>query len=622
MSLQQSLDESPPLLTWIVAGEARRAGFTLRALSNHMMRLGRMDQARVVVVFDEVEGPLPVWGGDFSLGWVESLRPVTIDRQSLARHPLRELFPLAAAWEAGIEAATGTFVALLESGSYIPEEDVERLFALLEGRRPVEFSPVDCWMVLSRRWLPYEFLACDASPAEVESFLACQRGNIPGERLNPGLAFPAGGMIFSQVLYDHIRATEGEATLARAALRLPWYDLSGWGIQGWILEDVPSLSVERLTAPVMQDSTTWRQHRLMGFTLPQIEAELSAQTLREGMLVAFQGAVQHRKSLSGAFEPVVAFYQQIFDQEMPHYWNWLTAVHWYSAGFFPLSCLVWSERCAESLVQVASACRPVKLAILQDWKTNGKRGNFPTPAHLAGVLDACGHLGYTRFMDAPPLEGIGEYFRTGLPVDLVILQPDTNDLASIVAMLSVIVPHLAPGGALVLHHPRQEIFAAVWERLSEHWPALPGLVCGSSGLLLNATLACGETRLPDPAFTEVKRLLNGASACLGRGALDETEALLEQVLLWAPRMPEALKALGHLYLQTGRYEKAVQSFYEALMENPSDLEVLLMMAGMYLQAGDPDQARCYAERALALAPENPVALQMVQTLGTVTAPAA
>jgi Tfp pilus assembly protein PilF len=189
-------------------------------------------------------------------------------------------------------------------------------------------------------------------------------------------------------------------------------------------------------------------------------------------------------------------------------------------------------------------------------------------------------------------------------------------------MLSAIVPHLAPGGALVFHHPRQEIFAAVWERLSEHWPALPGLVCGSSGLLLNATLTCGETRLPDPAFTEVKRLLSGASARLGRGALDEAEVLLEQVLLWAPGMPEAVKALGHLYLQTGRYEKAVQSFYEALMENPADLEVLLMMAGMYLQAGDPEQARGYAERALVLAPENPVALQMVQTLGPVTTPAA
>ena len=622
MSPQQSLDESAPLLTWVVAGEARRAGFSLRALSNHMMRLGRMEQARVVAVFDDVGEPLPAWGEDLPPEWAETLQRVVIDRQSLARHPLRELFPLAAAWEAGIEAATGTFVALLESGSYIPEEDLERLFALLEGRRPVEFSPVDCWMVLSRRWLPYEFLVCGASPAEVESFLACQRGNIPGEHLHPGLAFPAGGLIFSKALYRRIRATEGEATLARAALRYPWFDLSGLGIQGWVLEAPPSLSAERLPVSVMRDSAVWRQHRWMGFTLPQIEAELSAQTLREEMLVAFQGAAQRRKSLSEALGPVAAFYQQIFDQETPRYWDWLTAVRWYSARFFPLSGLVWSERCAESLVQAASACRPMKLAVIHDWGTIEKRGNFLTPAHLAEVLEACGHLGYARFIDAPPLEGVDEYFKTGVPVDLAILRPGTNDLALIVAMLSAIVPHLAPGGALVFHHPRQEIFAAVWERLSEHWPALPGLVCGSSGLLLNATLTCGETRLPDPAFTEVKRLLSGASARLGRGALDEAEVLLEQVLLWAPGMPEAVKALGHLYLQTGRYEKAVQSFYEALMENPADLEVLLMMAGMYLQAGDPEQARGYAERALVLAPENPVALQMVQTLGPVTTPAA
>ncbi|HCE16299.1 MAG TPA: hypothetical protein DEQ80_00430 [Anaerolinea thermolimosa] len=621
MSLRQLWNESTPLLTLVVAGEAHRTAFTLRALSNCLVRLGRMDQVKVVAVLDENGDPLPTWGEDLPPGWVEAFQRVTVDHQSLAGHPLRELFPLAAAWEAGMEAATGAFVALLEGGSYLPEEDLEKLFALLEGRRPAAFSPVESWMVLSRRWLPHEFLACGASPAEVEAFLACQRGSTLGERLHPGLAFLAGGMIFSKAIYEHIRATEGEATLARAALRVPWFDLSGLGIQGWVLESAPSLPAERLPASMVRDSTTWRQQRLMGLTLSQIEVELSAQRLREEVLVAFQGAAQHRKSLSEMFEPVIAFYQRVLDQEMPRYWDWLTAVRWYSAGFFPLSCLVWSERCAEPLTQVASACRPVKLVVVQDWKAAGRRGSLLTPAHLAGVLDACGHQGHTRFIDAPPQEGISECFKTELPVDLAIFQPETNDLASIVAMLSAMVPPLAPGGVLVFHHSRPEIFAAVWERLSEHWPALPGLVCGSSGLLLNATLAGGETGLPDPAFTEVKRLLSGASACLGRGALDEAEALLEQVLIWAPGMSEAVKALGHIYLQTGRYEKAVQNFYAALMENPGDLEVLLMMAGMFLQAGDPEQAQGYAERALALAPDNPVALQMVQMLGTVAPPA-
>ncbi len=202
----------------------------------------------------------------------------------------------------------------------------------------------------------------------------------------------------------------------------------------------------------------------------------------------------------------------------------------------------------------------------------------------------------------------------GEQFDLIVHDAQMLDPQKPEVQLEALVHLLAPGGALVFHHAQPSEFESAWQHLQDCAPELGCLSCGTSGLAIRSETEALRGSLPNPAWEETQRLLAQATQHFAQGSLDEAERALDHVLIWQPNQAEALKALGHICMQTGRYEKSVGYFLKVIFQDPDDIEALLVMAGMYMQAGEPEQAWTFAEKAYRIAPQNELAAQMMQAL--------
>jgi cytochrome c-type biogenesis protein CcmH/NrfG len=85
-------------------------------------------------------------------------------------------------------------------------------------------------------------------------------------------------------------------------------------------------------------------------------------------------------------------------------------------------------------------------------------------------------------------------------------------------------------------------------------------------------------------------------------------ATLEARLSQDPRDVNALVGLGRLYLQAGQLPKAIEVYKRALEVDASNVSALSGMAMILAQAGHSDQALTLFDRALAINPQFPMAL--------------
>jgi tetratricopeptide (TPR) repeat protein len=139
--------------------------------------------------------------------------------------------------------------------------------------------------------------------------------------------------------------------------------------------------------------------------------------------------------------------------------------------------------------------------------------------------------------------------------------------------------------------------------------------------------------LADRAWVSVLALgllLGGWAAALHqRNAVWETrEALWRDALEKTPAAPRARAALGDALVAQGRPEEAVRE-YQAALQGAAGLprqeaQVLVSLGAAQLEAGRPEEARRSFERAVALRPEDDLALVNLAALagGAGDAPAA
>jgi cytochrome c-type biogenesis protein CcmH len=85
-------------------------------------------------------------------------------------------------------------------------------------------------------------------------------------------------------------------------------------------------------------------------------------------------------------------------------------------------------------------------------------------------------------------------------------------------------------------------------------------------------------------------------------------ATLESRLSQNPRDLEALVGLGRVYLQAGQMPKAIELYKRALEVDGNNVSALSGMAMILAQAGHSDQALSLFDRALAINPQVPMAL--------------
>ena len=89
------------------------------------------------------------------------------------------------------------------------------------------------------------------------------------------------------------------------------------------------------------------------------------------------------------------------------------------------------------------------------------------------------------------------------------------------------------------------------------------------------------------------------------GRLNEAEEALSRALGLDPQMPEASNNLGNLYLITGRPDEAAVHLKNAIAGQPEIVEPYVNLCVVLKRLGDWDQAKLFADRALALPDYSP-----------------
>jgi len=115
----------------------------------------------------------------------------------------------------------------------------------------------------------------------------------------------------------------------------------------------------------------------------------------------------------------------------------------------------------------------------------------------------------------------------------------------------------------------------------------------------------------DPSNVNVH---NSVGVCYGMMEMyDAAEAEFDAALLLKPDEVMALYNLGVICLLTGRKEMALGIFMKASAIDDGIFELALLTGKLYLDAGNPEKARTFLERALNCRPKSGTALR---TLGT------
>jgi tetratricopeptide (TPR) repeat protein len=119
-----------------------------------------------------------------------------------------------------------------------------------------------------------------------------------------------------------------------------------------------------------------------------------------------------------------------------------------------------------------------------------------------------------------------------------------------------------------------------------------------------------EALLLDPSNVNVH---NSLGVCYGMMEMyDAAEAEFEAALMLKPDEVMALFNLGVICLLTGRKEMALDIFMKAAAIDDGIFELALLTGKLYLDAGNPEKARSFLEKALDCRPKSGTALR---TLG-------
>ncbi|MDA1275118.1 MAG: glycosyltransferase [Verrucomicrobia bacterium] len=108
--------------------------------------------------------------------------------------------------------------------------------------------------------------------------------------------------------------------------------------------------------------------------------------------------------------------------------------------------------------------------------------------------------------------------------------------------------------------------------------------------------------------------VQSALASLKANRIADFEAAVERALELDPNCTAALKVLGDLNLQEGRYKDAGQSYARILSRDPANVEVLLALGVCFFKGGDLAMARSVFEKALEYSPDHLLAKENLSVI--------
>jgi tetratricopeptide (TPR) repeat protein len=149
------------------------------------------------------------------------------------------------------------------------------------------------------------------------------------------------------------------------------------------------------------------------------------------------------------------------------------------------------------------------------------------------------------------------------------------------------------------------------------WFHYAGLVAALRGELDRATDVLEQGVV---AYPHVSALHNNLSVALERrGRYAEALAAAERGSVEDPALPQLHKNLGDLQYRAGHYDEALDAYQRAVRYDPElGGDIYLKMGNVRYRRGERDDAmRCW-ERSLALAPDNPMARNNLETARRLT----
>jgi choline-sulfatase len=123
----------------------------------------------------------------------------------------------------------------------------------------------------------------------------------------------------------------------------------------------------------------------------------------------------------------------------------------------------------------------------------------------------------------------------------------------------------------------------------------------SLGYISGSSAASGRADLPDPkdrigSLTRLKE----ASRLASEGRFEAATSILRDLARESPDMLDARESLARVLRQAGRPDEAFEALLEADRLAPGTPQILLGLADLALEKGDPVRARSYAEAAAAV----------------------
>ncbi len=514
--------ELPKLLSLVVTGRndnymgnfQYRLATCLNYIARHLRDLGRLNDVEVLITD---------WNSEVPLSKVLPLSPdaghicrfVCVPPQ-IAQTQLQpgEVFYPTCAINTSVRRAQGQFVMLFDADSLFPRYSLQALLDLLDSKTDVLY-PLDRVFYFGHRYqVPWEIVQREPSLDEWDRYFVLNNGQLPPDSLPYGLGIFGAAQMMHRSIWHACRGynqqlrvqgwLDGELTL-RVTQRYPWINLASLGISIFHMEHWAhgrriiggqSHNVHSVSATFQVNDENWG--------LGNFELEIqSAENIRPDRSVTNNRSAAWKQTRQQVLIELTEHQlRQHLNQTVcsgraaPTEWGSFYALAWYSLYHYPRTYLEFGIRSAQAAALVAAACPGVEIYGIDSWASDGAYA-APPPSYATTLLQSVGYRGYIRFIGGEVETAFDRLCASAvgpLQLDLVFLRGDLFG-ANTLQQIAGVMPHLAPGGALVFTSASREQFDAVWSQVRAQYPNFTFWQCADrhTGLAVTTTLQLDES---------------------------------------------------------------------------------------------------------------------------------